>query len=270
MQHLQEIGTQHSYALPVPPVSNQQTFPKPPIAAQQNMSGPQMQSHLLPAQSINRSQITNPQITGAPGSQSSPRSLAGSHGYEQSSTNYQTRMTNSQNTSLPQLGVGPYISAPPPVLPPKAVSNPTASSQFESRQYAPLQSTTGQHVPPHSTMGQHVPPPHPMTGPPPMTNLPGPGFPQIRQKQYLQTVPPPMPGQTIASAAGPALPPSGQRQYGCAPPLPGQALSSPLAANRTLSGTNAGDYQQPTYQQQPGYHNQMVQLDVTKVFVLLD
>lgn len=286
MQHLQEIGTQHSYALPsMPPVSSQQSFSKPPIVGQQNLSGSQMQPHLLPMQSVDHAQITNPAVTGAPGSHMSPpHLLAGLHG--QSSVSYQTQMTNSSSTSLPQSGVGSYNCAPP--LPTQAVTSPTSPGllQLESRQYVPPHSTTGQYVPTHSTTGQHVPPhsttgqyvpPHSTTGqyvPPysttgqhvpshstmgqPITSPPGSGFPQIRQKQYLQTAPP-MSGQTIASPAGPGLPQPGQRQYGSAPPLPGQALSSPLGT-RTSPGITA-DYQQPTYQQ-PGYHNQTVRICV--------
>ncbi|KAL6439949.1 hypothetical protein ACFW04_002958 [Cataglyphis niger] len=112
-------------------------------------------------------------------------------------------------------------------------ANPTGLAQFEPRQFAPPLSTTGQFV----------------------ASPPGTSFPQVRQKQYLQTAPP-MPGQTIANPAGPGLSQSGQKQYGStAPPLPGQTLSTSLGMNRASSATTSS-YQQPTYQQ-PGYHNQM-------------
>lgn len=235
MQHIQEIGRQHPYAAPVPPMNSQQNFSRPPIIGQQNLTDSQMHSHLSPMQSVNHSQITNPPATGAPSSQVSPPLPMSSHGHGQSSAGYQTQVTNLPNTSLSHSGIGPYNSAP--------LSQATASltgsinpglSQFESKQFAP----------PPSTMGQLVASP------------PGASLPQARQKQYLQTAPPIL-GQTITNPTGPGLPQSGQRQYGStAPPLPGQALSSPLGMNRVSSTPN---YQQPTYQQ-PGYHNQMVQL----------
>lgn len=221
MQHIQEIGRQHSYA--VPPINNQQNFSRPPIGGQQP---------------VNHSQVTNSSATGVPSSQVSPSLSMGSHGHGQSSADYQTQVVNSSNANLSQAGIGMYNSAPSLQTGTSVTgfANPTGLSQFEPRQFAP----------PLSTMGQFVASP------------PGTSFPQVRQKQYLQTAPP-MPGQTVANPAGPGLPQSGQRQYGStAPPLPGQTLSTSLGMNRASSATTSS-YQQPTYQQ-PGYHNQMVQL----------
>lgn len=240
MQHIQEIGRQHPYAAPVPPMNSQQNFSRPPIVGQQNMTDSQMhsppQSLLSPMQSMNHSQIANPPTTGAPSSQlSSPLSM-GPHGHGQSSTDYQTQMANPPpNASLSQSGIGLYNSVPPSqaVMSLTSSTNPTGLSQFESRQFAP----------PLSTMGQLV------------ANPPGTSLSQVRQKQYLQTAPPIL-GQTVTNPAGPGAPQSGQRQYSStAPPLPGQTLSGPLTMNRASSNTTSS-YQQPTYQQ-PGYHNQM-------------
>ena len=235
MQHIQEIGRQHPYAAPVPPMNSQQNFSRPPIVGQQNLTDSQMHSHFAPMQSVNHSQITNPPATGASNSQVSPPLPMSPHGHGQSSAGYQTQVVNPPNTSLSQSGIGPYNSAPPSqaVASMAGSANPSGLSQFEPKQFAP----------PPSTMGQLV------------ANPPGASLPQARQKQYLQTAPP-MLGQTIANPAGSGLPQSAQRQYGSTvPPLPGQTLSSPLGMNRALSGTTPS-YQQPTYQQ-PGYHNQM-------------
>lgn len=219
MQHIQEIGRQHSYA--APPINNQQNFSRPPIGGQQ---------------SVNHSQVTN--FPGAPSSQVSPSLSMGSHGHGQSSAEYPTQVVNSANANLAQSGIGMYNSAPSSQTGASVTgfANPTGLAQFEPRQFAPPLSTTGQFV----------------------ASPPGTSFPQVRQKQYLQTAPP-MSGQTVASPAGPGLLQSGQRQYGStAPPLPGQTLSTFLGMNRASSATTSS-YQQPTYQQ-PGYHNQMVQL----------
>lgn len=183
--------------------------------------------------------MTNPPVTGAPSSQVSPSLSMGSHGHGQSPADYQTQVApNPPNVSLSQSGIGLYNSALPSqtIASVTGFANPTGLSQFEPRQFAP----------PLSTMGQFVASP------------PGTSLPQVRQKQYLQTAPL-MPGQTIANPTGLGLPQSGQRQYGStAPPLPGQTLSTSLGMNRASSATTSS-YQQPTYQQ-PGYHNQMVQL----------
>lgn len=234
MQHIQEIGRQHPYTAPVPPINSQQNFSRPPRVGQQNLTDSQMHSHFAPMQSVNHSQIPNPPATQvAPSSQVSPPLPQSPHGHGQSSAGYQTQVTNLSTTSLSHSGIGPYNSAPLS----QTAANPTSSitssglSQYEPKQFAP----------PPSTMGQLVASP------------PGASLPQTRQKQYLQTAPPIL-GQTIANPAGPGLPQSGQRQYGSiAPPLPGQTLSSPLGMTRVSSTPN---YQQPTYQQ-PGYHNQM-------------
>ncbi|KAL6439948.1 hypothetical protein ACFW04_002958 [Cataglyphis niger] len=216
MQHIQEIGRQHSYA--VPPINNQQNFSRPPIGGQQ---------------SVNHTQITN--FPGAPSSQVSPSLSMASHGHGQPSAEYPTQVVNSTNANLSQSGIGMYNSAPSSQTGTSVTgfANPTGLAQFEPRQFAPPLSTTGQFV----------------------ASPPGTSFPQVRQKQYLQTAPP-MPGQTIANPAGPGLSQSGQKQYGStAPPLPGQTLSTSLGMNRASSATTSS-YQQPTYQQ-PGYHNQM-------------
>nr|XP_012217472.1 PREDICTED: protein transport protein Sec24C [Linepithema humile] len=230
MQHIQEIGRQHPYATPVPPMNNQQNFSRPSIVDQQNLPGPH--PHLLPTQSIDHSHATSPPMTDIPGSQMPPYLSAGPHGHGQSSVGYQSQVTNLPNTSLPQSGIGSYNSAPP--LPSQAVASPPGPglSQFESRQFAP----------PLSTMVQSI------------VNPSGPNFSQARQKPYPQTVPP-MPGQTITSPTGPGLSQPGQRQYSSGPPLPGQNLSSPLGMNRAAPGVTPS-YQQPVYQQS-GYHNQM-------------
>jgi len=244
MQHIQEIGRQHPYVAPVPqPVNPQQNFSRPSVMGQQNLPGTQMHSHLLPTQTIDHSQITNPPVPPTvPTSQISPRLPIDVHGQSQGqlTPGYQTQVNNPPSTNLSQSGVGHYNSAPP--LPSQTIANP-GLQQYEPRQYAP---------PPLSTTGQ------------PVASLPGPSLAQVRQK-YIQNAPP-MPGQTIANATGPNLPQSGQRQYGTvAPPLPGQTLPNPLAMNRGPVGV-APNYQQQTYQQQqqpqpqpqPGYPNQMV------------
>lgn len=237
MQHIQEIGRQHSYTAPAPPMNSQQNFSRPPIVGQQNLTDSQMhspQSLLSPIQSVNHSQITNPSTTGALSSQLSSPLPMGPHGHGQSSADYQTQIANPPNTSLSQSGIGLYNSVPPSQAAASLTSstNPTGLSQFESRQFAH----------PLSTMGQ-------------LASPPGTSLPQVRQKQYLQTAPPI--GQTVTNPAGIGVPQSGQRQYSStAPPLPGQTLSSPSTMNRALSSTTLS-YQQPTYQQ-PGYHNQMV------------
>ncbi|XP_050445798.1 protein transport protein Sec24C [Cataglyphis hispanica] len=216
MQHIQEIGRQHSYA--VPPINNQQNFSRPPIGGQQ---------------SVNHSQVTN--FPGAPSSQVSPSLSMGSHGHGQTSAEYSTQVVNSANANLSQSGIGMYNSVPSLQTGTSVTgfANPTGLAQFEPRQFAPPLSTTGQFV----------------------ASPPGTSFPQVRQKQYLQTAPP-MSGQTVANPAGPGLSQSGQKQYGStAPPLPGQTLSTSLGMNRASSATTSS-YQQPTYQQ-PGYHNQM-------------
>ncbi|RLU19062.1 hypothetical protein DMN91_009420 [Ooceraea biroi] len=234
MQHIQEIGRQHPYAAPVPqPMNTQQSFSRPPVMGQQNLPGTQMHSPLLPNQTMDHSQITSPLVSqGVPASQMSPRLPIDPHGqsHGQPTAGYQTQVINPPSTSLPQSGVGHYNSAPP--LPSQTIASP-GLPQYEPRQYPP---------PPLTTTGQ------------PIASLPGPSLAQVRQK-YLQTAPP-MPGQTMPNAAGPNLPQAGQRQYGSAPPLPGQPLSSPSGLNRGPAGLPP-NYQQPTYQQQPGYPNQM-------------
>lgn len=230
MQHIQDVGRQHPYAAPMPPLNNQQNFLKQPIVGEQNLSNSQMNSHLLSTPLMDHSSIMSPPTTGIPGSQIPSRLPTGPHGHMQTSVGYQAHGTNLPNASLHQSGIPPYNPVPP--LPSQSVANPT---NLDSSQFAPV-STTGQSM-----------------ASPPMT-----GFSQARQKQYL----PPMPGQTITSPVGPGpgpgpgLPQPGQRQYGSTmPPLPGQALSSPLGMNRASPGVTSG-YQQPPYQQ-PGYHNQM-------------
>ncbi|XP_011176356.1 protein transport protein Sec24C [Solenopsis invicta] len=227
MQHIQEVGRQHPYAAPVPPINNQQNFLKPPIAGEQNLSNSQMHSHLLSAPPADHSQIMSPPMMGASGSQISSCLPTGPHGHGQTSAGYQTHGTNLPNANLLQPGMTPYNPTPP--LSSQVVASPTNP---DSLQFAPPLSTTGQST----------------------TSPSGPGFPQARQKQYLQNAPmPPMPGQTVA---GPSLLQPGQRQYGSTmPPLSGQTLSSPLGMNRASPSVTPG-YQQPAYQQ-PGYHNQM-------------
>lgn len=235
MQHIQEVGRPHPYAAPVPPINSQQNFLKPPIVGEQNLSNSQMNSHLLSTPPMDHSSIMNPPTTGIPGSQI-PRLPTGPHGHGQPSVGYQAHGINLPNTNLLQSGMPPYNPVPP--LPSQGVASPTNP---DSSQFAPPLSTTGQSI----------------------ANPPGAGFPQARQKQYL----PPMPGQTITSPVGLAQP--GQRQYGSTmPPLPGQALSSPLGMNRTSPGVTSG-YQQPAYQQ-PGYHNQMVQLYIQIIFYFVN
>ncbi|KAG5326139.1 SC24C protein, partial [Acromyrmex heyeri] len=231
MQHIPEVGRQHPYAASVPPINNQQNFLKQPIVGEQNLSNSQMHSPLLSTSPGDRSQIMSPPVTGIPGSQIPSRLPTGPPlGHGQVSMGYQTHGTNLPNASLHQSGIAPYNSAPP--LPPQVVAPPTDPAS-DSSQFAPSLSTMG-----HST-----------------ASPPGSNYSQIRQKQYLPTMPP-MPGQTTANPVGPGLIQPGQRQYGSTtmPPLPGQNLSSPLGMNRASPGITSGF--QPTYQQ-PGYPNQM-------------
>lgn len=232
MQPLQEIGTQHSYAMPVPPGSNPQNISRPPIIGQQSL--PRMHSHLLPTQPIDHSQMISscPPMTTTSVSQTFPR-LHAPQG--QPFADHQTQITNSLNTNLPQPGIASYN--PTPLLPNQNVSSPTGPGlpQYEARQFAPP-----------LPIGQ------------PIMSPPGPGFPQVRQKQYPQTGTA-MPGQTMANPMGPVPPQPGQKQYSSAPPLPGQALSNPLGTNRTPLGT-IPDYQQSTMYPLPTCQNPMVQL----------
>ncbi|KYM85053.1 Protein transport protein Sec24C, partial [Atta colombica] len=232
MQHIPEIGRQHPYAASVPPINNQQNFLKQPIVGEQNLSNSQMHSPLLSTPpGGDRSQIMSPPVTGIPGSQISSRLPTGPPlGHGQASMGYQAHGTNLPNASLHQSGIAPYNSAPP--LPPQIVAPPT-DPVSDSSQFAPSLSTMG-----HS-----------------IASPPGSNYSQVRQKQYLPTMPP-MPGQTTANAVGSGLIQPGQRQYGSTtmPPLPGQNLSSPLGMNRASPGITSGF--QPTYQQ-PGYPNQM-------------
>lgn len=224
MQHIQEVGRQHPYAAPVPPINNQQNFLKQPVVGEQNLSSSQMHPHVLSTPPVNHSQMMSPPTTVVPGSQIPSRLPTGPHGHGQTSVGYQTHGTNLPNANLLQSGIPPYNPVPPL---PSRVASPTDS---DLSQFTPL-STTGQSI-----------------ASPPGTI----GFSQARQKQYL----PPMPNQTVTSPIGPGLPQPGQRQYSSTmPPLPGQTLSSPLGMNRTPGMTSG--YQQPMYQQ-PGYHNQMV------------
>lgn len=238
MQHIPEVGRQHPYAASVPPINNQQSFLRPPIAGEQNLPNSQMHSHLLSSPpTVDHSQIMNPSVPGIPGSQIPPRLPTGLHGHGQPPLGYQAHGTNVLNANLLQTGIAPQHNSAPPL-----------SSQVGA---VPTDPDLSHFAPPLSTTGQSIASP------------PGPGFPQARQKQYLPTMPP-MPSQTIASPVGPGLMQPGQRQYGSTmPPLPGQTLTSPLGMNRTSPGIASTGYQQSAYQQQPGYHNQMVQLYIS-------
>ncbi|XP_077280362.1 COPII coat complex component secretory 24CD [Temnothorax americanus] len=233
MQHIPDIGRQHPYAAPVPPINNQQNFIKPPIVGEQNLSNSQMHSNLMSAPPpVEHPQVMGPPTTGVPGSQIPSRLPTGFHRHGQAPVGYQTQGTNLPNANLLQSGMPPYNPVPP--LPAQVQGRPTDQ---DLSQFAPPLSTTGQTI-----------------ASPPAT-----GYSQALQKQYL----PPMQGQTITSPVGPGPGPGpglgpqpAQRQYGSTmPPLPGQALSSPLGVNRTSPGIPS-NYQQPTFQQ-PGYHNQM-------------
>ncbi|XP_070518419.1 protein transport protein Sec24C isoform X2 [Cardiocondyla obscurior] len=220
MQHIQEVGRQHSYAAPVPPINNQQNFLKPPIMGEQNLSNSQVHSHPTPP--VDHTQIMN-SPTGIPGSQMPSHLPPGPQGHGPTPVSHQAPGTNFRNANLHQPGVPLYNPVPP--LPSQVVANPTDP---DPSQFAPFP-TTGQSV----------------------KNPPETGYFQGRQKQYL----PPMPNQTVTSPVGPGLSQPSQRHYGSTmPPMPGQALSSPLGMSRASPGVTSG--YQPTYQQ-PGYHNQM-------------
>ncbi|XP_029659768.1 protein transport protein Sec24C isoform X1 [Formica exsecta] len=176
MQHIQEIGRQHSYG----------------------------------QQSVNHSQMTNPPVTGAPSSQVSPSLSMGSHGHGQSSADYQTQVApNPPNVSLSQSGIGLYNSALPSqtIASMTGFANPTGLSQFEPRQFAPPLSTMGQFVasPPGTSLPQVRQKQYLQTAPPmpgqTIANPTGLGLPQSGQRQYGSTAPP-LPGQTLSTSLG--------------------------------------------------------------------